>query len=126
MGQIDMSKIKKGTDNSAKIDELKTSKQAETNTESVGLIDNASEDAEAISKADSDGTQENKEGTVNKVIVTYIGRGIWKDADKKLWASKDKSNNILSERQYSIDEYESREDIKFMVGYGAMRATYVE
>lgn len=126
MGQIDMSKIKKGTDNSAKIDELKTSEQAETNTESVGLIDNTSEDAEAISKADSEGTQENKEGTVNKVIVTYIGRGIWKDADKKLWASKDKSNNILSERQYSIDEYESREDIKFMVGYGAMRATYVE
>lgn len=126
MGQVDMNKIKKCTDDSAKIDELKTPEQTETNTESVELTDNVSEDAKTISEVNSEGTQEDKEKTVSKVIVTYVGRGIWKDADKKLWASRNKSDNILSERQYSIDEYESREDIKFMVGYGSMRATYVE
>lgn len=125
MGQISMDKIKKNTGNSAKSKELETIEQAEVKTESTELTDDTSEKAGAISETEPNAHAEKSEAE-GKVIVTYIGKGIWRDANKELWASNDKSDTIVSERQYTIDEYERREDIKFMVGYGAMKVTYVK
>ena len=125
MGQISMDKIKKNTGNSAKSKELETIEQAEVKTESTELTDDTSEKAEAISETEPNVHAE-KSGAEGKAVVTYIGKGIWRDANKELWAPNNKSDTIVSERQYTIDEYERREDIKFMVGYGAMKVTYVK
>ena len=125
MGQISIDEIKKNTGNSTKSKELKTAEQAEVKTESTELIDNTSEKAEAISETEPNAHAEKSEAG-GKAVVTYIGKGIWRDANKELWASNNKSDTIVSERQYTIDEYERREDIKFMVGYGAMKVTYVK
>ena len=127
MGQISIDEIKKNTGNSAKPKELKTTEQAEVKTESTELIDNTSEKAEAISETEPNAhAHAEKSEAGGKAVVTYIGKGIWRDANKELWAPNDKSDTIVSERQYTIDEYEKREDIKFMVGYGAMKVTYVK
>lgn len=125
MGQISMDKIKKNTGNSAKSKELETIEQAEVKTESTELTDDTSEKAEAISETEPNARAEKSEAE-GKAVVTYIGKGIWRDANKELWAPNNKSDTIVSERQYTIDEYERREDIKFMVGYGAMKVTYVK
>lgn len=59
------------------------------------------------------------------VIVNYIGGGAWVDEKGYYWANENKSETILCERQYSKEEYEKREDIKFMVAYGAMKRTTI-
>ena len=57
------------------------------------------------------------------VLVKYIGASIWRDEEGKYWASEKKSDNILTERQFTAEEYDRRDDIKFMVQYGEMKAT---
>lgn len=126
MGKIDINKIKETTDKSAKTEELKTSKQAETKKQSAELTDNASEKAEDTKETDTEQTTETEDKAGDKVVVTYVGSGIWRDSKGKLWASENKSDGILSERQFTAGEYDGREDIKFMVGYGAMKVTYVK
>lgn len=127
MGKIDMSKVKTNTDNSAEIKELNEAKPAETPVEPTELTDNASEKSEDTNKTEAKAEAKSEEKTnAKKVVVSYIGSGIWRDGESKLWASKNKTENILCERQYDVNEYEKRDDIKFMVQYGSMRATYVK
>ena len=57
------------------------------------------------------------------VLVKYIGASIWRDGDGEYWASEKKSDGILTERQFTAEEYDKRDDIKFMVQYGEMKAT---
>lgn len=116
MAKIDINALKKST-------ELEKSEQAEPKAESAELTDNAIEEAEDINEIKEEQTEEKESG---KVIVRYVGSGIWKDSKGDLWAKEDKTKNILTERQYSKSEYETREDIKFMVSYGAMQITEVE
>lgn len=60
-------------------------------------------------------------------IVDYIGNGVWIDSENQKWANKDVSGtNIKCQRKYSADEYDKRDDIKFMVSYGEMKLTTVE
>lgn len=127
MAQIDMNKINTNTDNSTEIKESEALKQVDTNTETTESTDNALETTEDNSEtAKDEAKEENKAESNGKVVVRYVGSGIWKDAKGELWASTNKSNNIVSERQYTYEEYENREDIKFMVGYGAMNSTHVK
>ena len=127
MAQIDMNKLKAGTGNSTETDELKASEQPKTGTAPAELIDNATEKTEDTNKTEAHAHEEANEGEgTGNVIVRYVGGGVWRDCKGKLWASEKKTENILNERQYSVDEYEKREDIKFMVGYGAMKTTYVK
>lgn len=127
MAQIDMNKLNANIGDSTEIEKSNDMKQAETNIEGGESIDNTSvtaeDNSETATKTEDEATEPELEG---KVVVTYVGGGIWKDANGKYWASVKKSENILSERQYTAEEYESREDIKFMVNYGAMKATHVK
>lgn len=60
-------------------------------------------------------------------VVDYIGNGVWIDSENQKWANKDISGtNIKCQRKYSADEYDKRDDIKFMVSYGEMKLTTVE
>ena len=126
MAQVDINKLKGNNAELAKSNELNEIEQAETGQASAELTDNASETVEDTSetKGETPHEEESKAGTV--VVVTYVGGGIWKDEAGKLWSAKNMTNNILSERQYSKEEYDKREDIKFMVGYGAMKISIVE
>ena len=126
MAQVDINKLKGNNTELAKSNELNETEQAKTGQASAELTDNASETAEDTSetKGETPHEEESKAGTV--VIVTYVGGGIWKDEAGKLWSAKNITDNILSERQYSKEEYDKREDIKFMVGYGAMKISVVE
>lgn len=125
MAKVDMNEIKKTTNNSAEVDELKVDEPVEAGTQSEELIDNALETSEDTNEIkEEDGAEADKTGS--GVIVRYVGGGIWKDSKGALWASEKKSENILNERQYTVVEYEERSDIKFMVQYGAMKETYVK
>ena len=126
MAKIDMNKIKENTINSTEVKESKTDKRTETAIKSKELTNNASEIATDNNETKQEPTKAIKAEAGNKVIIRYIGSGIWKDSDGKFWASENKSDNILNERQYSISEYNKRDDIKFMVKYGAMKETHVE
>jgi hypothetical protein len=127
MAKIDMNEIKKDTINSAEIEKSNDPKQAETDTKIDESTDNALKTAEDNSETATKTEDEtNKTEFDGKVVVTYVGGGIWKDSEGKLWASTKKSDNILNERQYTAEEYKNREDIKFMVSYGAMKATHVK
>ena len=126
MAQVDINKLKGNNAELAKSNELNETEQAETGQASAELTDNTSETAEDTSetKEETQHEEESKAGTV--VVVTYVGGGIWKDEAGKLWSAKNVTDNILSERQYFKEEYDKREDIKFMVGYGAMKISVVE
>lgn len=126
MAQVDINKLKGNNPELAKSDELNKTEQTEAGQASAELTDNTSETAEDTreTKGETPYEEESKAGTV--VVVTYVGSGIWKDEAGKLWSAKNMTNNILSERQYSKEEYDKREDIKFMVGYGAMKISVVE
>ena len=62
----------------------------------------------------------------NKVVVTYVGNSVWQDSDGKYWARECKGATIKNERQYTQEEYDSHKDIKFMVEYGEMKATFIK
>lgn len=122
MAQIDMknAKIKKSTD----------VKPAEAPEQLAESTDNASEKQENTNEIDkSDENKEEKTDTKasesGKAVLTYVGSSVWKDAKGEFWARENKTQNILSERQYDMSEYEDREDLKFMVKYGEMKLTRV-
>ena len=105
------------------IQQAKSNEQPNASTELTG---NATEGQkgtnETVQKPDEKATA--KAGKA--VIVEYVGSSIWKDSEGKLWSKSDNGAGIKPQRQYSADEFEKREDLKFMVGYGEMKATHVE
>lgn len=131
MGKINMNKVKETTVNSTEIKELTGVKPAEAPIEPAELTDDTSvnhEDINEIKQENADNKNEETKAEVESnwtVIVRYVGGGAWIDEKGCYWANEDKSGNILHERQYSKSEYESREDIKFMVAYGAMESTII-
>lgn len=124
MGKINM-KAKEATINPTEIEELTEVKPAEAPIESAESIDDVNTSHEDTNETKQEKGEEAKPEPNGTVIVRYIGGGIWIDEKGNYWANEDKSNNILHERQYSKAEYESREDIQFMVSYGAMKIVTV-
>lgn len=105
------------------IQQAKSNEQPNASTELTG---NATEGQKGTNET-APKTDEKATATNGKaVIVEYVGGSIWKDSEGKLWAKTDNGAGIKPQRQYSADEYEKREDLKFMVGYGEMKATFVE
>lgn len=108
--------------------ELNKAEHAETGAGIEKQADNASEEPEKPSETEpgheSEEQQEPEQDKVQAagVLVKYIGASIWRDEEGKYWASE-KSDNILTERQFTAEEYDRRDDIKFMVQYGEMKAT---
>ena len=98
-------------------------KKVDTPIKSDELTNNTEENKENTNEIAQE--QADTQNATEMVVVTYVGHSIYKDEHKELWANIDKSENILSTRQYTAEEYDKREDLKFMVGYGEMKATNV-
>lgn len=115
MAQIDMNKLKAGTVNSNKAEELKASEQPKTGKQPVELTDNALEGQNDTDEIKAKTEAEDRE---TMAVVRYVGSGVWKDSTGVVWKNNDN-------HKYLIPEYNKREDLKFMVGYGAMEVTFV-
>lgn len=106
-------------DNSTKSTKSNSKSKTETRKNTVELTDNVSENLENTQK-----TEDVKPAYVGsrKAILVYIGNGVWKDSIGDHWSRTDKPNaRILSTRSYDEEEYNKRDDLKFMVKYGEMR-----
>lgn len=56
----------------------------------------------------------------DKHMVTFVGQGIWIDGHGNAWC-KTERDNMITTKTFTDDEFNSREDIVFMVRYGAMK-----
>lgn len=107
-----------------------------TNTETQTKTENGSEvkpnTEETIEKTDeAQAKTETKveteaKGYDVKHIVKYVGNGVWIDSNHQTWMRSSDNQNIISQLQLTDAEYQTREDIKFMVSYGEMTHTVVE
>lgn len=94
-------------------------------------IDNASETAEDTEKTEAKATEEKTEKAATsaaskKVLVEYCGNGVWKDAKGKCWSRIEKpAVDILASRSFEQNDYDRRDDLKFMVKYGEMKTRLV-
>lgn len=52
--------------------------------------------------------------------IMYIANGIWKDSKGVYWCREPHTNCIQS-KTFSEEEFQARDDIKFMVKYGSMK-----
>lgn len=98
--------------------EIEEPKKTESTQSEAELINDAKtvQENQQETKADT-----SKGESTGKVIVRYVGNGIWNDSTSKKWSNKNvNGTSIKNERIFSKEEYESRSDIKFMVEYGEM------
>lgn len=121
MGQIDFNKIKGNTGNQTESDELANVEPANAGQPSSELTDNTPEKPEDTNETGAKEPDEQPQKGDAVVVVTYVGGGVWKDEEGKLWSANKLTDNIMSKRQYPKSVYEAREDLKFMVKYGAMQ-----
>ena len=91
------------------------------------LINESTDKAEGIDETAPKQKQKKKK-TIEEgvVVVKYIGGGVWKDSEGEYWAKSDMTQDILCERQYAKSEYDTRDDLKFMVNYGSMQISIVK
>ena len=131
MAQVDINKLKGNNAELAKSNELNGTEQAETGQASVELTDNTSETAEDTEKTEAEATEEKTEEAATsaaskKVLVEYCGNGVWKDAKGKCWSRIEKpAVDILASRSFEQNDYDRRDDLKFMVKYGEMKIRLV-
>lgn len=139
---VRMSKDKddKAKDESKKIEELKATEQGKAGSDDPNASDDTKEGAE--NKEETKEQEEQQKPPEQKVttqeeiggakvvagtvVCEYIGGGIWEDAKREKWKSGEDFESIKSSRNYPAQEYEDREDLKFMVGYGSMKIKVVE
>lgn len=81
--------------------------------------------ANAVSESPSVGGPEadmktEKDTNGRRHSVMYIANGIWKDSKGVYW-SREPHANCVQSKTFSDGEFESRDDIKFMVRYGSMK-----
>ena len=94
-------------------------------------IDNASSASEDTKETEAEATKEEaKEAATSaaskKVLVEYCGNGVWKDAKGKCWSRIEKpAVDILASRSFEQNDYDRRDDLKFMVKYGEMKIILV-
>jgi hypothetical protein len=106
------------TPNSDKTVKLDDTKATETQADTSNELNSTSEQSEDTQGTATDG--------VTKHVVSYIGGGIWVDQSGEKWARDDvPGTDIKSAREYTDDKYQTRDDIKFMVAYGAMKLVTV-
>lgn len=121
-------KINMKSVNSTKIEELKTEEPIKTeetvteepiNTQETAEDTNEVKAEEAKTETEEPIEEQDLEG---KVIVQYVGNGVWQDSTGQYWA-RQKEGSIISEKVFSNEDYDKAEDVKFMVGYGEMKLT---
>ena len=114
-----------------KLDEIKdseTSAEANVQDNNQESIDNTQEGQDNTLEIKLDGDTEKPQkptATMTKHIVTFIGNGIWMDNHGDSWHRGHHNENIKSEREYTDEEFVNRNDLKFMISYGAMKHTKV-
>lgn len=59
-------------------------------------------------------------------LVEYIGNGVWIDSKGVHWARNIENTDMTSNKDFSDEDFASREDIQFMIQYGAMKHTTIE
>lgn len=55
-----------------------------------------------------------------KHSVTYIAGGLWTDSTGQTW-SRDAKGRSINHKVFTAEELAAREDIKYMIKYGAMK-----
>lgn len=116
--KADEKEVKTATPNSTEPKESSNTAPTNAGQASDKPIDNQSE-----AKKD---TNESTASTGKTAVVRYIGASIWKDEKGNFWSKEDQGESILAERQMQTEEYEKRADLKFMVGYGEMKVSFVK
>lgn len=100
-------------------------------SDGVESTDNASSASEDTKETKAEATKEEaKEAATSaaskKVLVEYCGNGVWKDAKGKCWSRIEKpAVDILASRSFEQNDYDRRDDLKFMVKYGEMKIRLV-
>lgn len=109
------------SDELGKLDEVK-------GTEAPQNTVNESDDMTKKSEEPQEKAKETKEETKSIIhVVEYVGTGIWVDSKRVSWSSVEhRGTDIIKQRNITDEEFQTREDIKFMIGYGAMRETIVQ
>lgn len=112
---------------SSNTEEQKATKQQINEQNKSSDVSEATKDNEKPSvKASVEQPKDNKIGG-GKCVVEYVGNSVWVDSNNDKWSRNDvKGTSIKSQRTYPAQEYESRDDLKFMVQYGEMKLTVVE
>lgn len=119
--------------NTTKVDEKEVKTVTTNSSESKGSVNTEPINAGQASDK-SIGNQSETEKDTNELtaptdktaVVRYVGASIWKDEKGNFWSKEDQGESILAERQMPTDEYEKRDDLKFMVGYGEMKVSFVK
>lgn len=73
----------------------------------------------AVTEPEADAETEQSTGGRRHSIM-YIANGIWKDSKGVYWCREPHTNCIQS-KTFSEEEFQARDDIKFMVKYGSMK-----
>lgn len=118
--QMDPSLLKPA--NSAKVEELKESEGAETPTEAPEIKETAKEESEEPQEQTEKGATSNNK----KHVLKYVATGAWIDQEHRTWAKNHENPDIIDTMTISDDEYQSRQDLQFMVSYGAITDVVVE
>lgn len=116
--KVDEKEVKTATPNSTESKESSNTAPTNAGQASDKPISNQSE-----AKKD---TNESTAPTGKTAVVRYVGASIWKDEKGNFWSKEDQGESILAERQMPTEEYEKRADLKFMVGYGEMKVSFVK
>lgn len=73
----------------------------------------------AVTEPEADAKTEQSTGGRRHSIM-YIANGIWKD-NKGVYWSREPHTNCIQSKTFSEEEFQARDDIKFMVKYGSMK-----
>ena len=73
----------------------------------------------AVIKPEADAKTEQSAGGRRHSIM-YIATGIWKDSKGVYWC-REPHTNCSQSKTFSEEEFQTRDDIKFMVKYGSMK-----
>ena len=120
--KADEKEVKTATPNSTESKESSNTAPTNAGQASDKPIDNQSE----AKKDTNESTAKADETTGKTAVVRYVGASIWKDEKGNFWSKEDQGESILAERQMPTEEYEKRADLKFMVGYGEMKVSFVK
>ena len=106
---------------STKIEELKTSEAVGMPSDIQKLDGDAKEGQEDIKET---GIKTQRKTDSKTHLITFMGNGVWMDNNGVAW-SRDKRDNTISDMTFSTDEIADREDIRFMISYGAMKEVII-
>lgn len=119
---IDMKNLKANSSINTELKESSDVKPAEAPTSNAELTGNTSGNSENASET----TEQTTTKSGKKALVEYIGHGVWRDSNGDVWSkTANEHASILTSRSYPVEEYENRQDFKFMEGYGEIKVTIV-